>query len=409
MPFLLLLFVLASLATTAFGVMLRVRQAGFVARHRGAVPPDFVDAVSLAEHQRAADYERARLRVSAAASLFGVAVALGWAGFGYDALYGWIEGLIPQGLARSVLFLVTVGAVSWLLEIPFSVQRIFGVEQRFGFNRIKPGAFALDKLKSAALSLGLGVPLLYSLLWLMRQPGPWWVWAWLGLVVIMLVMMEAYPRWIAPLFNCFTPLEGPLRTRIEDLLRRCGFEASGLFVMDASRRSTHGNAYFSGLGRSKRIVLFDTLIASNGEAELEAVLAHELGHFKLNHILIGLLQSAAVLFMAFFAIGWLCKQPWLLSSFGITHLDDALALVVCVLVVQMAGPALGIVSNWVSRRHEYQADDFARRMVGAEPMVSALVRLSRDNANTLTTDRLYALVNFSHPPMSLRVQRLRDA
>ena len=235
MPFLLLLFVLASLATTAFGVMLRVRQAGFVARHRGAVPPDFVDAVSLAEHQRAADYERARLRVGAAASLFGVAVALGWAGFGYDALYGWIEGLIPQGLARSVLFLVTVGAVSWLLEIPFSVQRIFGVEQRFGFNRIKPGAFALDKLKSAALSLGLGVPLLYSLLWLMRQPGPWWVWAWLGLVVILLAMMEAYPRWIAPLFNCFTLLEGPLRTRIEGLLRRCGFEASGLFQRRARR------------------------------------------------------------------------------------------------------------------------------------------------------------------------------
>ena len=409
MPFLLLLFILVSLATTAFGVMLRVRQAGFVARHRGAVPPDFTHVVSLVDHQRAADYERARLRLGAAASLFGLAVALGWAGFGYDALYGWIGGLIPRGLSRSVLFLVAVGAVSWLLDMPFSVLRIFGVEQRFGFNRTKPGAFALDKLKNAALSLGLGVPLLYGLLWLMQQPGPWWVWAWLGLVLIMLAMMEAYPRWIAPLFNRFTPLEGPLRTRIEGLLRRCGFEASGLFVMDASRRSAHGNAYFSGLGRSKRIVLFDTLIASNGEAELEAVLAHELGHFKLNHILVGLLQTAALLFMAFFAIGWLCKQPWLLRSFGITHPDDALALVVCVLVVQMAGPALGIVSNWVSRRHEYQADDFARRMVGAEPMVSALVRLSRDNASTLTTDPLYALVNFSHPPVSLRVQRLRDA
>ena len=389
--------------------MLRARQARFVARHRGAVPPDFAGAVSLAEHQRAADYERARLRVSAAASLFGVALALGWAGFGYDALYGWIEGLIPQSLSRSVLFLVAIGAVSWILEIPFSVKRIFGVEQQFGFNCIRPGGFVRDKLKSAALSLGVGVPLLYGLLWLMRQPSPWWIWGWLGLVFLMLAMMEAYPRWIAPLFNRFTPLEGPLRTRIEGLLRRCGFEASGLFVMDASRRSTHGNAYFSGLGRSKRIVLFDTLIASNGEAELEAVLAHELGHFKLNHILVGVLRTAALLFVAFFAIGWLCKQSWLLPSFGITHQDDALALVVCVLVVQMAGPFLGIMSNWISRRHEYQADDFARRMVGAEPMASALVRLSRDNASTLTTDPLYALVNFSHPPVSLRVQRLRNA
>lgn len=409
MPHLLLLFVLVSLTTAAFEVMLRARQARFVARHRGAVPPDFAGAVSLAEHQRAADYERARLRVSAAASLFGVALALGWAGFGYDALYGWIEGLIPQSLSRSVLFLVAIGAVSWILEIPFSVKRIFGVEQQFGFNCIRPGGFVRDKLKSAALSLGVGVPLLYGLLWLMRQPGPWWIWGWLGLVFLMLAMMEAYPRWIAPLFNRFTPLEGPLRTRIEGLLRRCGFEASGLFVMDASRRSTHGNAYFSGLGRSKRIVLFDTLIASNGEAELEAVLAHELGHFKLNHILVGVLRTAALLFVAFFAIGWLCKQSWLLPSFGITHQDDALALVVCVLVVQMAGPFLGIMSNWISRRHEYQADDFARRMVGAEPMASALVRLSRDNASTLTTDPLYALVNFSHPPVSLRVQRLRNA
>ncbi len=409
MPFLLLLFVLVSLATTAFGVTLRARQAAHVARHRSAVPPDFSLAVSLADHQRAADYERARLRLGAAAALFGLVVALSWAGFGYDALYGWIEGLVPRGLSRSVLFLVAIGAVSWLLDMPFSILRTFGVEQRFGFNRSSPGAFALDRLKSAALSLGLGVPLLYGLLWLMRQPGPWWVWAWLGLVLVMLALTEAYPRWIAPLFNRFTPLEGPLRTRIEGLLRRCGFEASGLFVMDASRRSAHGNAYFSGLGRSKRIVLFDTLIASNSEAELEAVLAHELGHFKLNHILIGLLQTAASLFLAAFAVGWLCKQPWLLPSFGIMHEDDALALVVCVLVVQMVGPALSIAGNWVSRRHEYQADDFARRMVGADAMVSALVRLSRDNASTLTTDPLYALVNFSHPPVPLRVQRLLDA
>ncbi len=409
MPILLLLFVLVSIGTTAFDLALRARQAAHVARHRGAVPSGFADSVSLAEHQRAADYERARLRLGAAASLFGLVVALAWACFGYDALYGGIAALVPRGLNRSVLFLAAAGAVSSVLGLPFALLRTFGVEQRFGFNRTTPGAFALDRLKGAALSLALGVPLLYGLLWLMARPGLWWLWAWLGLVLLMLAMMDAYPRWIAPLFNRFTALEGPLRLRIEGLLRRCGFEASGLFVMDASRRSAHGNAYFSGLGRSKRIVLFDTLVSGNSEAELEAVLAHELGHFKLNHILLGLLQTTVLLFLAFFAIGWLCKQPWLLPSFGIAHQDDALALVVGALVVQVAGPALGILANWVSRRHEYQADDFARRMVGAEPMISALLRLSRDNASTLTTDPLYALVNFSHLPVPLRVQRLREA
>ena len=409
MPTLLLLFVAVSAAATGFDLMLRRRQASHVARHRSAVPPAFAATVTLAEHQRAADYERARLRLGSAAAVFGLMVALGWAAFGYDALYGRVAMLAPEGLVRSVAFLLAAGAISSLLGLPFALLRTFGIEQRFGFNRTTPRGFVLDRLKGWALSLALGVPLLTALLWLMRQPGPWWFWAWLGLMALMLAMMDAYPRFIAPMFNRFTPLDGPLRDRIEGLLHRCGFQAAGLFVMDASRRSAHGNAYFSGLGRSKRIVLFDTLIANNSEAELEAVLAHELGHFKLNHILTGLLQTAVLTFASLFAVGWLLKQSWLLPSFGIIHQDDALALVVGFLVVQMAGPVLGIAANWISRRHEYQADDFARRLVGAEPMASALLRLSRDNASTLTTDSLYALVNFSHPPVPLRIARLQQA
>ncbi|MBV8914288.1 MAG: M48 family metallopeptidase, partial [Acetobacteraceae bacterium] len=309
---LLILFAVVSVATTAFGIVLRARQAAQVARHRHAVPAGFAETVSLGEHQRAADYERARLRLGSAASLFSLAAALGWAFFGYDALYGAIAGLVPRGLVRSLVFLVAVGAVSWALALPFAALRTFGVEQRFGFNRTRPGGFALDKLKGAGLSLAFGVPLLCALLCLMRQPGPWWLWAWLGLVGLMLAMTEIYPRWIAPLFNRFTPLEGSLRTRIEGLLRRCGFEASGLYVIDASRRSAHGNAYFTGLGRSKRIVLFDTLIARHTEPELEAVLAHELGHFKLRHVGIGLLRTGLILFLGCFAVGVLCRQPWLL-------------------------------------------------------------------------------------------------
>ncbi len=408
MPILLLLFVVVSVAATGFDLYLRARQSAHVQRHRGAVPPAFAAGVTLAEHQRAADYEQARLRLGAAAAIFGLAVGVGWAVWGYDALYAAVAGLLPPGLPRGVAFLVAAGAISTVLGLPLTILRTFGVEARFGFNRTTPARFALDRMKGWALSLALGVPLLAALLWVMRQPGPWWLWAWLGLMALMLGMMDLYPRVIAPMFNRFTPLDGPLRDRVERLLDRCGFKAGGLFVMDASRRSAHGNAYFSGLGRSKRIVLFDTLIASNPPDELEAVLAHELGHFKLNHIALGLLQSAVVTFLGLFCVGWLLRQPWLLPGFGIAHQDDALALVVGLLVVQMAGPLLGVAANWVSRRHEYQADDFARRLVGAGPMARALLRLSRDNASTLTTDSLYALVNFSHPPVPLRVARLQE-
>lgn len=191
-------------------------------------------------------------------------------------------------------------------------------------------------------------------------------------------------------------------------MRRCGFEPSGLFVMDASKRSAHGNAYFTGFGRAKRIVLFDTLVAQHTEEELEAILAHELGHYRLRHVATGLVRGAALLLLGFFAVGWLSRQAWLLPSFGLVHRDDALALLVCALVVEMAAPAVALAGNWLSRRHEYQADAFARRMVGAEPMIGALVRLARDNAATLTTDPLYALVRFTHPPVPLRVRRLRE-
>ena len=405
---LLILFAVVTIATTAVDLALRARQSAHVARHRNAVPPAFADAVSLPEHQRAADYEHARLRLGAAAAVFGLVLTLAWAFYGYDHLYGGVAHLVAPGITRGVVFLLAIGAVSSLLDLPFAILGTFGVEQRFGFNRTRPLGFVVDRLKGAAMGLVLGVPLLYGLLWLMRQPGPWWLYVWLGLVALVLVMMDVFPRWIAPLFNRFTPLEGPLRQRIEALLHRCGFEAAGLFTMDASRRSAHGNAYFTGLGRSKRIVLFDTLIANNSEAELEAVLAHELGHFKLKHITFGLVRTAAILFAGCFALGVLARQSWLLPSFGITHHDDALALIVSVLLLQMASPILGVFGNWVSRRHEYQADAFARRMVGAEPMVSALVRLSRDNASTLTPDPLYALVNFSHPPVPLRVARLQQ-
>jgi STE24 endopeptidase len=229
-------------------------------------------------------------------------------------------------------------------------------------------------------------------------------------LALMLAAPTVYVRLIAPRFNKFTPLrEGELRARIETLLRRCGFRSSGLFSMDASRRSAHGNAFFIGFGRTKRVVLFDTLIEANSPEEIEAVVAHELGHDRHGHVLFGMLRGAVMAFVSLAAFGWLSKQVWLLPSFGIVHHDDALALLACLLLSGMVGPLFAPIGNWISRRNEFQADDYARRQVAAAPMVSALLRLSRDNASTLTPDELYALVHYSHPPVPVRIRHLREA
>jgi STE24 endopeptidase len=297
-----------------------------------------------------------------------------------------------------------------LLSLPFDIYDTFVLEQRFGFNRTTPLTFVIDRLKSSAIGLGIAVPLLYACLWAMRSfTGLWWLWTWCGILVLMLAAPAIYVRLIAPRFNKFTPLEGGLRSRIETLLHRCGFRSSGLFSMDASRRSAHGNAYFIGFGNTKRVVLFDTLINGSTPDEIEAVIAHELGHYRHRHVLFGLLRGAAMAFVVLAAFGWLSKQPWLLPSFGIAYQDDALALMACLLLNSMVAPLLMPFGNWMSRRNEFQADDFARRHVAAAPMISALLKLSRDNASTLTPDPVYALVHYSHPPVPVRIRHLHDA
>jgi STE24 endopeptidase len=285
------------------------------------------------------------------------------------------------------------------------------VEQAFGFNRTTPLTFAADTLKGWAIGLAISVPLLLACLWAMREfAGLWWLWTWFGVLVLMAAAPAIYVRLIAPRFNTFTPLQdGGLRARIETLMNRCGFRASGLFSMDASRRSAHGNAYFIGFGNTKRIVLFDTLIEGNEPEEIEAVVAHELGHYRHGHVLFGLLRGALIAFAVLAAFGWLSKQAWLLPSFGLAYQDDALALLACSLLGAMVGPLMTPVSNWISRRNEFQADDYARRNVAAAPMISALLKLSRDNASTLTPDPLYAVVHYSHPPVPVRVRHLHEA
>jgi STE24 endopeptidase len=411
MPALLTAYIVAAMAWSLLSLWLSARQIACVRRHRDAVPADFAGTISLEEHRKAADYTVARERLSSVRTVWDLVVSLGWVLGGINLLYRVLADVLPPSPVRGVAFLVASLAIGALLSLPLNLYGTFVVEQKFGFNRTTPAMFAVDRMKSWTIGLALAVPLLFACLWAMQAfSGLWWLWTWVGVVALMLAAPTVYVRLVAPRFNKFTPLqEGELRSRIETLLRRCGFRPSGLFSMDASRRSAHGNAFFIGFGKTKRVVLFDTLIAASTPDEIEAVVAHELGHDKHGHVLFGLLRSAVLAFAMLAAFGGLSKQAWLLPGFGIVYQDDALALLVCLLVVGMVGPLFSPVGNWISRRHEFQADDFARRQVAAAPMISALLRLSRDNASTLTPDAVYALVHYSHPPVPQRIRQLHEA
>ncbi|WP_158807328.1 M48 family metallopeptidase [Beijerinckia sp. L45] len=411
MPLLVTFFVAAAAAWTVFSLYLSTRQIAHVRRHADAVPTDFAVDVSLADHRKAADYTVARETLSRIETVVDFVLSLAWVLGGISLLYGALASVLAPSLWRSVAFLIGTGVVGTLIGLPFSLYKAFVLEERFGFNRTTPQQFLADRLKGWAISLVVSIPLLLAVLWVMRDlAGFWWLWAWFGVLVLMVAAPTVYVRVIAPRFNRFTPLaDVPLRSRIEALLARSGFRSSGLFTMDASKRSSHGNAFFIGFGKAKRIVLFDTLLERSQPEEIEAVVAHELGHFKHRHVIFGLVRGALMAFVALAGFGWLCKQPWLLPSFGVPYQDDALGLFVCMMLFSTIGPLMAPLSNWLSRRNEFQADDYARRSVGAAPMVSALTRLARDNASTLTPDPVYALVHYSHPPVPLRIRHLRES
>ena len=411
MPALLVAFIVLASIWTALSLWLSARQVACVRGHRDTVPADFAASVTIDEHRKAADYTVARERLSGVRSVWDFLISLVWVLGGINLLYGALASMLAPSLGLGVLFLVATSAIGGLLSLPLDIYRTFVLEQAFGFNRTTPVMFVLDKFKGWAIGLAISVPLLFACLWAMRAfVGLWWLWTWFGVVALMFAAPTVYMRLIAPRFNKFTPLQdGELRARIETLLRRCGFRAGGLFSMDASRRSAHGNAFFIGFGKTKRVVLFDTLIAASTPDEIEAVVAHELGHDRHGHVLFGLLRGAVIAFGVLAAFGWLSRQAWLLPSFGIAYRDDALALLACLLLFGLVGPLLAPVGNWISRRNEFQADDYARRQVAAAPMISALLRLSRDNASTLTPDSVYALVHYSHPPVPIRIRHLHEA
>ena len=407
----LIAFVAATLFWVVVALFLSHRQVSHVRANRAAVPADFAGTVTLAEHQKAADYTVARERLARVDTVLDTIVTLAWVTGGIAALYGVVAAAVPPGLTRGVVFLLATTVIRSLVGLPVDLTRVFRLEARFGFNQTTVGTFVLDRIKGALIGLAVAVPLLYGALWVMGTfRGLWWLWTWAVLVVLMAVAPAIYVRLVAPRFNRFLPLaEGPLRARIEGLLGQAGFRSSGLYTMDASRRSTHGNAFFIGFGRAKRIVLFDTLLSRSSTEEVAAVVAHELGHFRHKHVIFGLVQGAATLFVGLAAFGWLCQQPWLLPAFGIGVEDHALDLFVCLLLASVVGPILTPFTNWISRRNEFQADDYARRAVGAAPMISALTGLARDNAATLTPDPVYALAHYSHPPVPVRVRQLRRA
>ena len=406
------LFILAVLAGTALELWLSQRQAMAVARHREEVPRPFADSVSAEEHHKAADYTLAKVRFGRITTLVDAALTLALTVGGgiaaVDAL--WRHTSLAQPWL-GVAVIATVALIVQLVNLPFSAWRTFGLEARFGFNRTTPALFLADLGKGLALAVILGGPLLIAILLLMERAGhSWWLWAWGLWLAVMLLMAWAWPVFIAPLFNRFSPLEDQaLKARIEALLARCGFTSKGVFVVDNSRRSSHGNAYFTGIGRHKRIVFFDTLLERLGHREVEAVLAHELGHFRLRHVRKRLALSMLTTLIGLAVLGWLARQPGFYTALGVPRPSTHAALLLFVLAVPAFTFFITPLASLWSRRHEFEADAFATRHASATELAAALVKLHRDNASTLTPDPVYAAFYYSHPPPLTRITRLREA
>lgn len=390
-------------------IYLERRQLASVAAHKDQVPAAFMSQLTLDEHRRAADYTSARTRLTMAEKAFGTIIAVLWLAVFLAPAYDLVARFVAPGLSRSVALVVCIAAIFYVLDLPFTIVRTFWLEAAFGFNRTTPGMFFRDQVKGAALQLVLAIPLLYGFFALQHAiPDLWWLLGWAGFMMVMLAMMIIYPSFIAPLFNKFTPMpDTPLKAHIEALLAKCGFESKGLFVMDASKRSTHGNAYFSGFGKAKRIVFFDTLLQKHSEEEILSILAHELGHYKLGHVRERIIEAAALTFLAFAVLHW-AFAGGLAKAFGLPD-DPGLVLVIVLFAMGPVGHLLSPLTNFLSRRAEFQADGFAKSMLGPQPMISALTKLSRDNLATLTPDWLYTVFYNSHPPIPERIAHLESA
>lgn len=413
-------FAAALLLGLVVKLWLATRQIRHVARHRASVPPPFAERITLAAHQKAADYTIAKSRLGLLEMALGTAVLLGWTLLGgldalNQALLQWLGG----GMAQQMALIVTFAAIGGLIDLPLSLYQTFVVEERFGFNKMTWRLWLADAAKGLVVGAVIGLPIVAMILWLMGAAGPlWWLWAWGFWMGFNLLLMVVYPTFIAPLFNKFQPLEDEaLRTRVTALMQRCGFSAKGLFVMDGSRRSAHANAYFTGFGAAKRVVFYDTLLRQLAPGEVEAVLAHELGHFKHRHILQRIVVMFALSLAGFALLGWLSNQVWFYTGLGVRpniSLDPALAAApndaLALLLFLLAAPVfmffVSPLFSQQSRRHEFQADAYAMSQASGADLSSALLKLYEDNASTLTPDPIYVRFYYSHPPATQRLARM---
>ncbi len=406
-------FLLALSLATVVKLWLAYRHVRHVGGNRELLPPEFEGSITLAAHRKAADYTVAKTRLSMIETALGALLVLAFTlGGGLEALSVALTQVFEfGGYVHGIALIFSVVVISAVIDLPFSIYRSFVIEERFNFNRMTPALFITDFLKSAAVGAALGIPLLFCVLWLMAQMGEhWWLTVWLLWAAFNLLALTLYPTLIAPLFNKFSPLEdASLRERIEALLLKCGFRAQGLFVMDSSRRSSHGNAYFTGFGRAKRIVLFDTLIQRLSASEIEAVLAHELGHFAHRHVW----KRIVVLFISSLATLWLLGQlidlHWFYTSLGAQDKSTAMALLLFFIALPSFIFLVQPLASYFSRVQEFEADAYAASHARAEDLVQALVKLYRDNAATLTPDPVHSAFYDSHPPAMTRIARLHQS
>jgi STE24 endopeptidase len=411
-------------AALAAGLLLKLwlasRQMRHVARCRDAVPAAFAARIALAAHQKAADYTIAKERLGLLEMALAAAVLLGWTLLGgLDALNRALLALLGGGMAQQLALLACFALIGGAIDLPLAYYQTFALEQRFGFNKNTPRLWLLDLLKSALLGAVIGLPIAWLILWLMGAAGPlWWLWAWGAWMAFNLLLMVVFPLFIAPLFNKFEPLtDESLTVRVTALMQRCGFTAKGLFVMDGSRRSAHANAYFTGFGAAKRVVFYDTLLKQLVPGEVEAVLAHELGHFKHKHVTRRLIGMFALSLAGLALLGWLAARGWFYTGLGVqpnlmiagvsaSAPNDALALLLFALAAPVFAVFAAPLMAQLSPRHEFQADAYAAAQADGGALASALLKLYEDNASTLTPDPVYARFYYSHPPAAERLARL---
>ena len=411
-----LVFVAALLASLLVKFWLATRQMRHVAAHRSSVPPAFAPSITLAAHQRAADYTLAKGRLGLLSLAFGSAVLLGWTLLGgIDTLNAALRDTLQPRYGNMAYQLALLGAfalIGGVIDLPFELFRTFRIEQRFGFNRMTWKLYLADMVKGVAVGTLIGLPVAALMLWIMNATGGlWWLWAWGAWMVFNVAVLVLYPTLIAPLFNKFEPLaDESLKARVQALMQRCGFAAKGLFVMDGSKRSAHANAYFTGFGAAKRVVFFDTLLSKLTASEVEAVLAHELGHFKHKHVLKRIASMFAISLAALALLGWLTTQPGFYTALGVrpsmTAANDAVALLLFLLVTPVFSFFVSPLFAQLSRKHEFQADAYACSQANGADLAAALLKLHEDNAATLTPDPLYVRFYYSHPPASERLAAL---